>query len=122
MIMCSFIIANPLLAAGRIFRAPFFIYSIPDVHTECKQRFVQTYKSYLYIIHIFVIVYMCSRRLSALRAQFAPRLLHRIGGEKELARAVVHFDMAVHVLELGGHGYRLPFAFSASLNEMVKVI
>ena len=53
----------------------FIICERPDF---CKLHFVQTYKSYLYILNYFGIVYIRTLRVCALRGQFLPCLLHGV--------------------------------------------
>ena len=79
----------------------FIICERPDF---CKLHFVQTYKSYLYILNYFGIVYIRTLRVCVLRGQFLPCLLHGIGGKKELARCGINFNVACYIPELCCHG------------------
>ena len=61
------------------YRFSFSVFIICDKSVFCKLHFVQTYKSYLYILNYFGMLYIFGLHLYALRGQFLPCFLHGIG-------------------------------------------
>ena len=90
------------------YRFSFSVFIICDKSVFCKLHFVQTYKSYLYILNYFGMLYIFELHLYALRGQFLPCFLHGIGREKELAVLRIDLDVACYVTKLLRHDvYRL---------------
>lgn len=84
------------------------VFIISSAGGFCNARFVQSCKSFLYIINCFVILYILRLHLYASRGHFVlvvlPCLLHGIGGKKELARCGINFNVACYIPELCCHG------------------
>ena len=84
------------------------VFIISSAGGFCNARFVQSYKSFLYVINYFVILYILQLHLYASRGHFVlvvlPCLLHGIGGKKELARCGINFNVACYIPELCCHG------------------
>ena len=84
------------------------VFIISSAGGFCNARFVQSYKSFLYIINYFVILYILQLHLYVSRGHLVlvvlPCLLHGIGGKKELARCGINFNVACYIPELCCHG------------------
>ena len=90
------------------------VFIISSAGGFCNARFIQSYKSFLYIINYFVILYILQLHLYASRGHFVlvvlPCLLHGVRRKKKLAALGKDLDVAADITKLLGHGvYRLSY-------------